>query len=162
REAGHMHEDALHPAARGRQSRRAPQHGSRFARSMSVPAAASAPQRGAHRRGDADNFRLLADFAPVMIWIADPARKCVYFNHPWLEFTGRRLEDELGEGWIEGIHGEDREGTLAAYARAFEAIQPFETQFRLRPRDGDYPSPRATGVPLAGGNPAAGLRAPAL
>ena len=65
-------------------------------------AAASAPQRGNRRRGDtADNFRLLADVAPVMIWVAGPDRQCVYFNRPWLEFTGRNLEAELGADWTE-------------------------------------------------------------
>ena len=44
----------------------------------------------------------MADYAPVMIWVAGPDRKCVYFNRPWLEFTGRALEDELGLGWTRG------------------------------------------------------------
>ena len=66
-------------------------------------AAAPAPQRGNRRRGaTADDFRLLADFAPAMIWVASPDRRWVYFNRPWLEFTGRDLEAELGAAWTDG------------------------------------------------------------
>ena len=119
---------------------------------MSADAAATpAPSRGRRRRGDADNFRLLADFAPVMIWVASPDRRCVYFNRPWIEFTGRDPEAELGFGWTEGLHPDDREATLAAYRQAFEARQPFEAEFRLRRRDGEYRWLIDKGVPIVGG-----------
>ncbi len=101
---------------------------------------ATAPARGNRRRGGlaADDFRLMADCAPVMIWVADPARECVYVNRPWREFTGRELGQAIGHGWAEGIHAEDRSRTLETYRRAFEGRLPFELEYRLRRRDGEY------------------------
>ena len=103
-----------------------------------------APRRG----GNADYFRILADFAPVMIWLAAPDRRCVYFNPRWLEFTGRPIEAEAGDGWLQGVHPDDRDRCAEAYAGAFEALQPFEIEFRLRRRDGDYRWLLGKGVPL--------------
>jgi PAS domain S-box-containing protein len=117
---------------------------------MSVRAEpAAAPRRGARRRGDAaDDFRLMADCAPVMIWVSGPDRQCVYVNRPWLEFTGRTLEDALGEGWREGIHPEDRARALGEYERAFIATEPFELEYRLRRRDGKFRWLLDKGVPV--------------
>ena len=117
---------------------------------MSPPAApASAPHRGNRRRGDAaEGFRLLADFAPVMIWVAGPDRKCVYFNRPWLDFTGRAADEELAFGWTQQVHPDDRVGVLAAYERAYAACEPFEAEFRLRRHDGEYRWLIDKGVPL--------------
>ena len=114
------------------------------ARPAPLRPAPRAPRRG----GNADYFRILADFAPVMIWLAAPDRRCVYFNPRWLEFTGRPVEAELGEGWMQGVHPDDRERCAEAYAGAFEALQPFEIEFRLRRRDGDYRWLLGKGVPL--------------
>ncbi|MGZ8972617.1 PAS domain S-box protein [Methylomagnum sp.] len=83
-------------------------------------------------------FRQMADEAPVMIWLADESKMCSYFNRPWLEFTGRTLEQELGVGWAEGIHTEDRDRCLSTYTTAFEARQAFEMEYRLRRHDGEY------------------------
>src|SRR6476660_3808655 len=102
---------------------------------MTARAAVPPTSRGARRVDTADHFRLMADFAPVMIWLAAPDRKCVYFNRPWLQFTGRALDDELGLGWMQGIHPDDRERCAEAHARAFEAREPFEVEFRLRRAD---------------------------
>src|SRR5437870_5357508 len=104
--------------------------------------------RPARRVDTADHFRLMADFAPVMIWLASPDRRSVYFNRPWLEFTGRDLAAELGQGWTEGIHPEDRGRCLAAHERAFAACEPFEIEYRLRRADGEYRWLLAKGVPL--------------
>ncbi len=106
------------------------------------PGAEPAPasrQRNNRRHDDAaEVFRLLADYAPVMIWVASPDTRHVYFNRPWLEFTGRAPDDELGAGWLEGVHPDDRDVLLATYARGFAAADPFETEFRLRRHDGEY------------------------
>jgi len=99
----------------------------------------------------------MADFAPVMIWLAAPDRKCVYFNRPWLQFTGRALDDELGLGWTQGIHPDDRERCAEAHARAFEAREPFEAEFRLRRADGEYRWLLDKGVPLLADGALAGF-----
>ena len=51
-----------------------------------------------HRRRD-EQFRLVADSLPLLVWISGPDKRCTYFNKPWLDFTGRPLEAELGDGW---------------------------------------------------------------
>ena len=83
-------------------------------------------------------FRLLADQTPAMLWLADESRAQTYFNRSWLDFTGRTMEQEIGDGWTAGVHPEDFAHCLAAYASAFEQREPFETEFRLRRYDGDY------------------------
>jgi PAS domain S-box-containing protein len=83
-------------------------------------------------------FELLADNAPVMIWRADTTRACDFFNKPWLEFTGRSLEQEIGQGWAEGVHPEDIERCRETHARAFDARSDFSMHYRLRRHDGAY------------------------
>jgi PAS domain S-box-containing protein len=84
----------------------------------------------------ADGFRLLADSAPVMTWVADPKGQAVYFNRPWLEFTGRPLEAQTGLGWTQDVHGEDRERALQAYLGAIDRREPLDLEFRMRRHDG--------------------------
>ena len=54
-------------------------------------------------------FRASADDAPVMLWLAGPDNRCTFFNREWLEFTGRTLSQELGWGWLDGVHRDDRQ-----------------------------------------------------
>lgn len=83
-------------------------------------------------------FRLLADTAPVLIWMSDPAGRCAFLNRPWLDFTGRPLEAQLGEGWIESIHPGDRTRFLEAYREALAAHIQFQAEYRFRRADGEY------------------------
>ncbi len=89
-------------------------------------------------RESEERFRLVANTAPVMIWMSGSDKLCNYFNQPWLEFTGRTLEAELGNGWSQGVHPEDLKDCLDTYRRAFDLRESFKMQYRLRRHDGEY------------------------
>ncbi|HEX2205225.1 MAG TPA: PAS domain S-box protein [Longimicrobium sp.] len=99
---------------------------------------------GAERRAEAAvreseaRFRALADTAPVMIWLSDPQNLGTYFNRPWLQFTGRTLEEELGTGWTRALHPDDLPRAVEHCSAAFEARREFRMEFRMRRADGAY------------------------
>ena len=94
-----------------------------------------------------DRFMNLADSAPVLIWMAGPDKLCTYFNKTWLRFTGRKLKDELGDGWIDSIHPDDREKCIDVYYSAFDLMQPFDSEYRLRHYSGEYRWVLDKGIP---------------
>ena len=89
-------------------------------------------------RESEERFRLVANTAPVMIWMRDTDNLCAYVNQTWLDFTGRRFAAELGMGWTHGIHPEDVESCLEQSADSFERRAPVEVQYRLKRHDGEY------------------------
>jgi PAS domain S-box-containing protein len=99
-------------------------------------------------RESEQRFRHVADHAPVMIWISGIDALCTWVNNPWLKFTGRTLEQELGNGWAESIHPDDLERCLHDYATSFEARQPCTLEYRLRRNDGEWRWLFDAGVPM--------------
>jgi PAS domain S-box-containing protein len=93
-------------------------------------------------------FRLMADAAPVLIWISDTSKACIWFNRSWLEFTGRAMDQELGSGWLQGMHPADLERYLSTYTASFDGKQAFSMDYRLRRRDSEFRWMVAQGVPL--------------
>jgi PAS domain S-box-containing protein len=83
-------------------------------------------------------FRAMADTAPVLIWISDTTKLCTWFNQPWINFTGRSLEQEIGNGWAELVHPDDFKQCLSIYTSSFDQRQPFTMEYRLRRHDGEY------------------------
>jgi PAS domain S-box-containing protein len=98
-------------------------------------------------RESEERFHLVADTAPVMIWMSGTDRKCSYVNKTWLDFTGRPLEAELGDDWAGGLHPDDSARCLQTYTEAFDRREWFETQYRLRRHDGKYRWVLDKGVP---------------
>lgn len=92
-------------------------------------------------------FRLLADSAPVMIWMSGPDKSCIFVSRKWLEFTGARLDDALGDRWPRFVHPDDRDALISAFRAAFDQKCEFSHEYRLRHKDGSFRWVRDTGSP---------------
>jgi PAS domain S-box-containing protein len=92
-------------------------------------------------------FCEVMDAAPVMIWVSGTDKQCVWFNRPWLNFTGRDKQQELGNGWSEGVHPEDLDRCLKTYVDHFDARKEFRMEYRLRRYDQTYRWIDDTGIP---------------
>lgn len=87
---------------------------------------------------DDPSFLTLAHRAPVMIWMSGLDMGCFYFNRAWLDFRGRLLAQEYGNGWAEGVHPDDLDRCVAHYTGCFERGMPFVMKYRLRHYSGEY------------------------
>lgn len=112
------------------------------------PARAGAIAEPPAHAGTVEDFRLLADGAPVMMWVAGPDGRCVHVNRPWLEFTGEAPGARAAEDWAEPIHPDDRARRAAALAGALAHARAFEIEYRLRRADGEYRWLLEKGLPL--------------
>lgn len=102
---------------------------------------------GVHSSEAQGLFRVMADCAPVLLWMAGRDAECHFFNQSWLQFTGRSMEAEIGVGWAEGVHHEDLQRVLDHYMKSFHVRQSFEMEYRLRRHDGQYRWILDRGVP---------------
>jgi PAS domain S-box-containing protein len=92
----------------------------------------------ARLRESEERFRNMANCAPVLLWMSGKDKLCDFFNQGWLAFTGRGMEQEVGNGWVQGVHPEDVEHCLQIYHSSFDARRSFEMEYRLRRHDGEY------------------------
>jgi two-component system CheB/CheR fusion protein len=95
-----------------------------------------------------DQYRLLVESSPVMIWRSGLDAKCDYFNETWLAFTGRTFEQEYGDGWAEGVHPDDMARCVSIYRDHFARRAEFEMEYRLKRHDGTYRYIFDRGVPF--------------
>lgn len=100
-----------------------------------------------HSRSCEERFYDLVDSLPVMVWISGSDAMCTFFNRAWLDFRGRGMDEEAGNGWTEGLHPDDRDLCLETYLKAFTARMPFRVQYRLQRGNGGYTWVEDTGVP---------------
>jgi PAS domain S-box-containing protein len=103
--------------------------------SMDITARKEAEERARENEG---KFLVMANSTPVIMWATGPDKLCTFCNQACVDFTGRPLEQQLGTGWAENLHAEDRAGCLKLFAEAFDARQPFTMEYRVRRHDGQY------------------------
>jgi PAS domain S-box-containing protein len=93
-------------------------------------------------------YRVIAENASVLIWMSGADKLRTYVNQRWLDFTGRPADSQLGNGWTDGIHPDDRQRILGVYSESFDFRQEFKVEYRLRRHDGQFRWVCDTGVPF--------------
>jgi len=78
------------------------------------------------------DYKFLTNLIPALIWMSDTNKSCYFFNDVWLNFTGRTLEQEKGDGWSEGVHPEDLEKCINTYVSKFDKRENFTIEYRLK------------------------------
>jgi diguanylate cyclase (GGDEF)-like protein/PAS domain S-box-containing protein len=97
---------------------------------------------------DLEQYQLILESSPNMIWRSNLSTECDYFNKTWLNFTGRTFEEEYGFGWTTGVHPDDYERCVKIYLDNFKLEHPFEMDYRLKRYDGQYRWINDRGVPF--------------
>jgi len=103
-------------------------------------------------RESEQRFRTTANAAPVLIWMSGKDKRCTWFNQRWLDFVGRDMEQEIGDGWCDNLHPADFDRALDTYHAAFDARRPYEMEFRLQRDDGAWRWLLERGCPHLGPN----------
>ena len=103
-------------------------------------------------RESEQRFRTMANSAPVLIWMSGPDKRCTWFNQRWLDFVGRGMEQEIGDGWCDNLHSADFDRMLDTYHAAFDARRAYEVEFRLQRHDGAWRWLLERGTPIIGPN----------
>ncbi len=93
-------------------------------------------------------YELIVENAPNMIWMSGLDKLCYYFNRTWLNFTGRTMAEEKGNGWAEGVHPDDLERCIKIYTEHFDKRKAFYMEYRLRRSDGEYRWISDQGIPI--------------
>lgn len=97
---------------------------------------------------DGNQYKIIVESAPNMIWRAGKDTLCDFFNAAWLRFTGKTMEQEIGDGWAKGVHPDDLDRCIKVFLDAFEKRESFEMIYRLKRHDGEYRWIHDTGVPF--------------
>lgn len=97
---------------------------------------------------DGNQYKLIVESSPNMIWRSGSDGLCDYFNKTWLDFTGRSIEQEIGQGWAQGVHRDDLKFCMETYKNALEKRESFEMNYRLRRHDGEWRWINDRGVPV--------------
>jgi PAS domain S-box-containing protein len=101
-------------------------------------------------RESEQRFRTMANSAPVLIWMSGGDKRGTWFNQRWLDFVGRGMEQEIGDGWCDNLHPADFDRVLDTYHAAFDARRPYEVEYRLQRKDGAWRWLLERGTPIIG------------
>ncbi len=95
-----------------------------------------------------EEYAIIVEQAPIMIWRSNLTMGCDYFNDIWLNFTGKTLAQEIGNGWVEGVHKDDFQYCVDIYTENFKQEAIFEMEYRLKRYDGVFRWILDRGVPF--------------